>query len=121
MARKLTLKQKKFADAYIATKGNGTQAALSTYNTSDYSTAATIANENMKKPEVISYVERKFKASDLTVDKVVKVWNDELESPEAMYRLKASELAGKYLKLFTEKPEQAQDFNPTVFSRGVFD
>jgi len=53
---KLTPKQKKFADSYIDT-GNGTRSALEAYDTDDYSTAASIASENLKKPELMAYFE----------------------------------------------------------------
>lgn len=56
MARRLTKKQKEFADKYVDT-GNATKSALQAYDTEDYQTAATIANENMKKPEIVAYME----------------------------------------------------------------
>lgn len=53
---KLTPKQKKFADKYLET-GNGTKSALETYDTEDYQTAASIAGENLNKPEIIVYLD----------------------------------------------------------------
>jgi phage terminase small subunit len=50
----MTTKQKIFVKEYVETKGNGTKAALIAYDTKDYQTAATISNENLKKPEIIS-------------------------------------------------------------------
>ena len=49
--RKLTRKQARFVDEYIET-GNGTQSALSVYDTEDYNTAHVIASENLQKPTV---------------------------------------------------------------------
>ncbi len=66
---KLTIKQQKFADEYIAS-GNATQSAIK----AGYSekTAAFIGNENLKKPNVKAYIEEKLarlesdKIADLT-------------------------------------------------------
>lgn len=55
---KLTTKQKKFADNYIKT-GNATQSAIE----AGYSkkTAPTIASENLIKPNIKSYIDKKMK------------------------------------------------------------
>lgn len=54
--KRLTKKQKDFADGYINT-GNGVQSALQAYDTEDYGTAAIIAHENLQKPKVKEYLE----------------------------------------------------------------
>lgn len=51
MARQITKKQKGFINDYLET-GNGVLAALNNYDTTDYSTAGTIAWENLKKPAI---------------------------------------------------------------------
>lgn len=56
MARKITKKQKEFADEYLET-GNGVKAALKAYGTDDYNTAGVIAHENLNKPKIIEYFE----------------------------------------------------------------
>jgi len=53
---KLTKKQKGFADDYM-TLGNGTRAALKNYETIDNSTAGAIASENLRKPNIVQYIE----------------------------------------------------------------
>lgn len=58
MSRKLTDKQKKFADLKLET-GNATQSALKTYDTEDYDTAKSIGHENLTKPHIIAYLESK--------------------------------------------------------------
>ena len=60
--RKLTPKQKRFAEAYtnIADKrtfGNATQSALEAYNTTKPEIAHTIAQETIRKPSVLNYIE----------------------------------------------------------------
>ncbi len=54
--RRLTKKQKGFADAYLET-GIGVQSALKNYDTKDYDTANAIAVENLQKPSVQQYLE----------------------------------------------------------------
>lgn len=55
--RKITTKQEKFAQEYIANQGNGTQAALTVYDTTDPHTACAIATENLSKPVVVDAIE----------------------------------------------------------------
>lgn len=57
-----TPKMRAFAKEYVKNEnqyghGNGTQAALKTYNTTDYMTAAMIASANLKKPTVLALIE----------------------------------------------------------------
>lgn len=56
MATKLTKKQKEFVETYAET-GNGTKAALATYDTEDPNTAAAIASENLRKPNIMAALE----------------------------------------------------------------
>ncbi len=56
MARNLTKKQATFVEAFVET-GNGTKSALQAYDTEDYMTAAAIASENLKKPQIINALE----------------------------------------------------------------
>jgi len=53
--KRLTLKQKAFADNYIKTK-NGTKSALKVYNTTDNLTARVISSENLTKPNIQNYI-----------------------------------------------------------------
>ncbi|MFA6077372.1 MAG: terminase small subunit, partial [Candidatus Paceibacterota bacterium] len=53
---RLTRKQKIFVEEYALTE-NGTQSALKAYDTKDYNTANSIANENLKKPIVIKAIQ----------------------------------------------------------------
>lgn len=64
----LTTKQRKWADRKLQT-GNGTQAALEVYNTNKPTIAATIASENIRKPNVKAYLESKAeRASEIVFD-----------------------------------------------------
>lgn len=61
MSKKLTIKQKKFADEYIIS-GNATEAAIK----AGYSkkTASVIGNENLRKPYIKSYIDERMKELD---------------------------------------------------------
>lgn len=52
----LTPKQKKFVNKYVET-GNGTQSALEAYDLDSPTVAATIASENIRKPNVRAQIE----------------------------------------------------------------
>ena len=77
MSRKLTKKQKDFADEYIET-GNGTKSALKAYNvkpnkeegngkTKEESTAGNIATMNLTKPNVIEYLKAHAKQASSNI------------------------------------------------------
>jgi phage terminase small subunit len=62
-ARKLTAKQRRFAEAYTdidnkRTFGNGTQSALLAYNITNPEVAKTVGSENIRKPDVLNYIEQ---------------------------------------------------------------
>lgn len=65
----MTLKQKKFIKKYIET-GNGTQAALEAYDTTDPDTAAVIASENLIKPKVVEEITRVLNRKGLSLEQV---------------------------------------------------
>jgi phage terminase small subunit len=57
--KKLTRKQKNFADTLINNpKISATQAVIETYNATTRHSAEQIAHENLRKPEIVSYLER---------------------------------------------------------------
>lgn len=62
----LTIKQQLFAKEYVKNKGNGTKAALAVYDTDDDVTAATIASENIRKPQLRKYIDQQLEAAGLS-------------------------------------------------------
>lgn len=62
--RKLTPKQKKFADQYILT-GNARQSAV--YAGYSEKTASEIASENLNKPNIVAYIEKQLEEHELDV------------------------------------------------------
>jgi phage terminase small subunit len=61
MATRITKKQKAFADNYLDT-GNATKAVLRVYDTNDDNTAAAIGSQNLRKLNVIDYLNLNAKA-----------------------------------------------------------
>lgn len=84
MEHGLTKKQKDFADGYMET-GNGTRAALDAYDTDDYQTAASIASENLKKPEIMAY----FRDKAATV--AANIYNLALSAESEQVQLRAGQ------------------------------
>lgn len=108
----LTYKQKTFADEFIKT-GNGLQSALKAYDTDKDAVAGQIAYENLKKPEVSTYITKKIHARELTREFVVTRLLDELDNDEAnpVVRVKVLELLGKALRMFSEKQVDENDIS----------
>lgn len=70
MTNTLTLKQREFVKEYIKSSGNGTQAALASYDTDDPNTAHSIASENLRKPTIKRAIELALERVGLTDDYV---------------------------------------------------
>lgn len=132
----LTKKQKEFADYYLEL-GNGSEAAIR----AGYSkrSSRTIATENLKKPAVIEYVNKKIAEKDaLKVAKqdeilefLTKVMRGEVQEdapllnefgsqdlvPKGMSakdRVKAAELLGKRYMLWIEKQQIEANVSATI-------
>lgn len=113
----LNPKQNAFAIEYIKDK-NATQAAIR----AGYSqkTAQRIGSELLSKPLIKQKIDELQKAAEvragITVDKIVKRINAIADDPNTAPRdrLKADELLGKYLGMFTEKVEMKGQIDTTV-------
>jgi phage terminase small subunit len=107
MADELTGKQKLFVSEYLK-DFNATRSAIA----AGYSakTAAVIGHELLRKPKIQEAI-RKHVDAALDADKITlkKIIVDELKKTalddESRDRIKALELLGKYLSLFTDKVE----------------
>lgn len=129
---KLTDKQRLFCHEYLKDL-NGTQAAIRAGYSEN--SAQEIASENLSKPMVSEYLEKlkneKFAKVDITVDDVIndiiKTRTEAANAEKLSDRLKANELLGKYLKMWTDKIDSRftdaegndRDMNVTV-NRMVF-
>lgn len=72
----LTIKQKTFVKEYIETKGNGTQAALKAYNTEDENTAAQIASDNLRNPQIRERIQKALIALNLDESYILNGFKD---------------------------------------------
>ncbi len=115
--QKLTKKQRGFVKDYIKT-GNGVQSAMKNYDTDDYSTAGSIAVENLQKPAIqnaiMSIAER------ISDDDLVRVHNEGLNAsrtikstdestivePDYAVRHKYLDSAYKIKRLYGEEPKE---------------
>ncbi|MBY0756524.1 terminase small subunit [Clostridium sardiniense] len=119
--KKLTPKQKAFADYYIET-GNATEAA----RRAGYSkkTAAVIGTENLIKPNIKQYIDERLKEiEDKRIAKgeevlqyLTKVMRGEEKDQFGLDaslqdRTKAAELLGKRYRLFVDKVERDTNLN----------
>lgn len=123
--RKLTVKQRRFAQEYIKT-GNATEAALRAGYSK--STAGAIGHENLKKPNIQAYLKKRMKEiEDESMADEIEVMQyltrvlrgEELEQvamwvgggmqelhdrpPEIKDRIKAAELIGRRFAMFKDR------------------
>lgn len=66
----MTIKQKLFVKNYIERNGNGTQAALESYDTTNPNVAHSIATENLRKPTIREAIEEVLHSKGLTLSQV---------------------------------------------------
>jgi phage terminase small subunit len=108
VSRKPTLKQKKFVDEYLKNGGNGLQAAKTAGYSGDSVGLAVTASQNLRKPYIKQSLERKL-GKILNADQVLTelsiVARDRKARINGSDKIKALELIGKHLKLFTDKIE----------------
>jgi phage terminase small subunit len=90
----LTLKQNNFVKEYLRNGGNGTQAALKTYDTTDYMTAHDIASKNLQKPAIQNTIEEKLQSVGITVEEsareIKSLATSQVEKVSADTKLKAN-------------------------------
>ena len=69
--RRVTSKEKKFVAEYIKNDGNGTKAALATYNTKSEANAASIASRVLEKTSVAELLKAELDKQGVTIEKVI--------------------------------------------------
>ncbi|MEA2037127.1 MAG: terminase small subunit [Nanoarchaeota archaeon] len=128
MTKKLTTKQKMFLKEYFKS-GNGTAAAMKSYNCKDRNTAASIANENLRKLE--DPVKQLMEAKGLTMGKLIDVLSDATEAnkihgtqddfieiPDHPTRLKAVDTASKWLGV--DKSRESSNIKRRIVAEEFF-
>lgn len=125
MTRKLTEKQKAFADYYI-TSLNATESALKAGYSEN--TAGAIGHENLKKPKIRKYIDERLaeKETDRVAgqDEILEFMTavmrsdikylKQVEPVDIRDRLKASEHLGKVNAMFTDKLEHSGEIEIEV-------
>jgi len=101
---KLTLKQKRFLKLYLET-GNGTKSALAVYNCKDYTTAQSIASENLSKLKnpIKAYME----ANGLDLGRLMGVLDDGLKANRVISAIKTDKEATGATADFIDVPDHA--------------
>ena len=109
MNKKLTLKQRRFVDYYLQT-GNATKSAKLAGYTTNNNTLAVIGAENLIKPNIKRAIQARLIKDKITPDYVLSGISTLAEQGNRdSDKLRAYELLGKYLKLFTD----TEDNKPT--------
>lgn len=93
---KLTMKQAKFVKGIADGKTN-TQSALEAYDTDSYDTAAVIATENLRKPNIQDAIEIARVKLNITPERALKPIDDALNDDDLEMRLKGSDRALKIM------------------------
>lgn len=131
--KKLTIKQTKFVKAYVANNGNGRDAAKAVYDVKTDNVAASIASENLNKPNVKEAIEKALERHKITIDAAVQPIADGLQAVKAFgdsdnpvelidhaTRLKASGMALKLLGA-EQKDDKGNTFNFNFKGNASFD
>jgi phage terminase small subunit len=108
--KKLTVKQTKFVKAYVASDGNGQEAAKAVYDVKTDGVARSIASENLTKPNIKDAIEKALIKHNITIDAALAPIADGLTATKEQYtehgvvetkdhstRLKASGMALKLM------------------------
>jgi len=87
----LTIKQRRWVKFYLKT-GNGTEAALKAYDTTDRVTAAAIGSENLRKLK--DPVRNLMEAQGLSLGRLLEVLDDGLKADRVISAVKGGEATG---------------------------
>lgn len=109
MNKQLTLKQKRFVNAYIR-NGNGRLAAKEAGYGGDAHTLEQIASENLRKPEVTTALAAAFKPEEDLQERVVGEIKMLAFAPSdeplgQSHKLKALEILAKFMQMFDDAPK----------------
>lgn len=110
--KKLTIKQAKFVKAYVDNDGNGTKAALQTYDVKNENSAHAIASENLQKPTIQEAIDNAMVKLNITPELTIAPVAEALIHEDLDMRLKGHDRAVKLMTLSqkTEK-EGGNTFN----------
>ena len=114
-----TPKQKGFIMAYVENGGNGTRAALQVYGTEDENTAAAIAYENLRKPQIQQAIGELMENMELSSQDALQTIKEALEAsndkgPNWNARLKAADMLLKVTGGYVPKQPPSEDEGASV-------
>ena len=105
MDDKLTTKQRLFVEAYLANP-NATEAARRAGYAGNDATLRAVASENLSKPNIAALISERVETAVITANEILSDVKDIAKTSERdADRLKAYEMLGKHLKLWTDKVE----------------
>ena len=108
MSQELTVKQKLFAREYVRNGGNATRAAQIAGYSGSYETLQTVGSENLRKPLIKAAITKKL-SKILDENEVLGELSVVARNRKAKIsggdKMKALELIGKHLNLFSDKLE----------------
>jgi hypothetical protein len=109
----LTRKQQAFVRYWLENpKASATQAALATYGTNNPVVAASIAYENLRKPQIRAYLEDVGQLMETTIITAVRDWGDSPNSRRREIALDAAKYA--HDKIFGKSRQVVQATNNKV-------
>jgi phage terminase small subunit len=118
-AQKFTPKQTAFISWYCSAvvNGNGTEAARRAGYAGNEDTLKSVASENLSKPYIRAEIDKRMakalSGADVTVEAVLRrlqvIGDQALEDRKFGDAIRAAELQGKYLKMFTDRIEHVQN------------
>ncbi len=114
MPKKLTLKQRQFANEYISNGGNATKAVLKTYDTDNYNAARVIGSHNLTKVNIAEYIDQLLRNRDgLTLDDALESLSQCLHAPMKPTISAGEKLAAITLLLKLHKAIPSEQHTPT--------
>ncbi len=110
----LTQKQKLFVEAYLANP-NATAAARKAGYAGNDKTLAQVAAENLRKPYIAELIKERVRDAIITADEILTgVKQIALKANRDADKLKAYELLGKHLAMWTDKTEHSGEITQNV-------
>ena len=105
--KRLSFKRRNFIKEYVKNGGNGTQAALKTYNTDDYNTAHVIASEILQNPTIQKTIDETARDVGVTTDTILGNFNHfAVQKPDKVTAdavIKANIELAKILRMYPDK------------------
>lgn len=103
--RGLTTKQRLFVEAYLATN-NATEAARRAKYKGNDETLASVGKENLRKPQIAALINQRVESAIITADEVLNgIKEIAVAGQREADKLRAYELLGKHLSLFTDRQD----------------